>query len=55
MELGRYRKIHRLDLRDYLSRRAFIVGINNYRHPDNSLDAAVDDAEAIAERIVGQR
>jgi hypothetical protein len=34
-----------------MPRRALIVGINNYRDADNNLEAAVPDAEAIAERI----
>src|SRR5437764_13878054 len=33
------------------SRRALIVGINNYRDPDNDLDGCVPDAEAITQRI----
>jgi hypothetical protein len=32
-------------------RRALIAGINNYRDADNNLEAAVPDAETIAERI----
>src|SRR4051794_4594213 len=34
-----------------LPRRALIVGINNYRDADDNLEAAVPDAEAIAQRI----
>jgi hypothetical protein len=32
-------------------RRALIVGVNNYGHPDNNLDGCVPDAEAMAERV----
>lgn len=34
-----------------MPRRALIVGINNYQDPENNLDAAVNDAEALAERV----